>query len=232
VPEKDDLVLEVGEGMAVVSDEPESTLPDIVRPVQIDELVPKGQEPEKVGEGVVVVPVPDDLAEQEFVEDIIGAPGGVVPESTVPEGNVPESTVPENTVPENTVPESTVPEGNVPERRVPEGSMPERGAPEANLLPPSSQPPPNIPSSQPPPTVQLVPPTPNTSQEVTSTTLLQVPVSIPPIETRRSRSRSQSRGPQDTQLQRRSPRLVSPAPGSKRRPSDPLDEPAVKKLKQ
>jgi hypothetical protein len=213
VPEKDDQVPEVGEGMAVVPEEPESAFPDIVRPSENDEVVPKGQEQEKVGEGVVVVPGPDNLAEQEFVEDDIGAPEGVVPGGVVPEGNVPECGVPEG----------SMPEGGVPESFDLEGIASVGFVPEANLLPPSSQL---------PPTVQLVPPTPNTSQEAASTTLLQVPGSIPPMETRRSRSRSQSRGPLDTQLQRRSPRLASPAPGSKRRPSDPLDEPAGKKLKQ
>ena len=126
------------------------------------------------------------------------------------------------------------------------------GAPAlASSIPSSSEmPPPNVPSPlgmQPPdvpssqvPQVNLLPPTPNTSQEAANsgpTTLLKVPDPtnmpdpLPSNAPSRSRSRSRSPAPDSSEV-RRSPRLTSPTPSTKRPASDVLEEPAANKPKQ
>jgi hypothetical protein len=86
--------------------------------------------------------------------------------------------------------------------------------------------------------VNLLPPTPNTSQEAATsaaTVLLEVPApqSSTDLTNDRSirRSRSRSPAPDPSQI-RRSPRLASPAPGTKRPASEGLEEPPTKKAKE
>jgi hypothetical protein len=120
---------------------------------------------------------------------------------------------------------------------VPETAIPVR---REDPAPPSTDmPPPPVPSSSQIPAVNLLPPTPNTSQEAENagqTTLLQVPETTTPVgpdPPTSSRSRSRSPAP-DPSPRRRSPRLASPAPSTKRPASDALDdsEPAPKKARE
>jgi hypothetical protein len=103
--------------------------------------------------------------------------------------------------------------------------------------PSSEMPPPSLPSPSEAlnhiPSVNLLPPTPNTSQEAsnyTAITLLAVPV---PSQPAAHSGNTRSRSPTPVTELRRSQRLASPSPGSsnKRQASDPLDEPAAKKMK-
>ena len=76
------------------------------------------------------------------------------------------------------------------------------------------------------PSVNLLPPTPTMSQEATTsgaTALLEVPVPSLITGALGSRSTTRSRSPSPVEI-RRSPRLTSPAPQSKRPASDPLDD--------
>ena len=235
-------------------------IPDGEVPDNEEEDMPNGVPERKLlenQEGVVLdVDVPDVMLANEVVQLPEGTP---VPEDrVVPERMlvVEETVVPEKTpVAEDTVvPEKTsAAEEIVVLERMPvaeDKAVPERTpvaedtvVPDVVLVnqvaPDDSLPPPVIPSSStmPPPIipeVNLVPPTLNTSQEdpPAPPTLLQVPLptptsNIPAI--RRSRSTSPAL---DASQLRCSLRLTSPAPGSKRPASDPIEEPAPKKKKQ
>lgn len=168
----------------------------------------------------------------------------VEPEDVAPEvqGEVvlPNDTVPvAPTVPYEEVPEAqpsdvqvapTMPNEGVPNAQAPVEVVPTPVADSADAQSPSStMPPPLVPTSSQIPAVKLLPPTPNTSQEATTSgpsTLLEVPV--PTLPPRPTRSQSRSPAP-EASPRRRSPRLGSPAPGSKRPPPGPLEGPATKK---
>lgn len=185
--------------------------------------------------------------------------GGAERIDIVPDTQNEETILPDNVVPvvmpdpiietnkERNLPDNVVPDvmpalltHSSEETNMPEGVMPVDMPASSNMSPlddSSSMPPPDIPSSSQIPGVNLLPPTPNTSQEAATsrpTTLLEVPEPTPTLpdnKPSRSRSRSCSPAVDPTEL-RRSPRLTSPAPGSKRPASDPLEEPATKKLKE
>jgi hypothetical protein len=115
----------------------------------------------------------------------------------------------------------------MPDNTVPGTALP--SLPENFDLPPPMAPPSSIPS------VNLLPPTPITSQEEKSaqSTLLEVPdTTLESSSSAPTRNRSRSQSPAaESSLVRRSPRLASPAPATKRPASDPLDEPVSKKPK-
>lgn len=166
----------------------------------------------EVVEGISVVEVPA----------VTTAPGVEVPEPPVPvvlAGVLLDSVVQTaTTAPGVEVPEPPVPEdlAGVALDTAPSGVLPVD--PSTNMPPPST------------PHVKLIPPTPATSQEEANgpTTLLEVPA---PVSTPATRSRSRSRSPAPEVL-RRSPRLGSPVPPQKRKPSDPLDNPPSKKRRE
>lgn len=162
-------------------------------------------------------------------------PNDIVPVApTVPDEEVPEAQPSDvqvaPTMPNEGVPNAQAPVEVVPNAQAPVEVVPTPVADSADAQSPSStMPPPLVPTSSQIPAVKLLPPTPNTSQEATTSgpsTLLEVPV--PTLPPRPSRSRSRSPAPEASQ-RRRSPRLGSPAPGSKRPPPGPLEGPATKK---
>lgn len=170
-----------------------------------------------------------------------------LPDKTLPNEMMPE--VPDDEVPVAQTPVAPTPVAPTPVAQTPvvdtmPDEVPNRQAPDLpveevpvdvvpehvhNDPPSSTMPPPLQPTSTQIPAVNLLPPTPNTSQEAATSgpsTLLVVPE--PSLPARHSRSRSRSPAPDASQL-RRSPRILSPVPGSKRPPSDPLEERAAKK---
>lgn len=152
----------------------------------------------------VEVPVDKEVTVVEEVEVVEGISVVEVPAvTTAPGVEVPEPPVPDDLA---GVALDTAPSGVLPVD------------PSTNMPPPST------------PHVKLIPPTPETSQEEANgaTTLLEVPA---PVSTPATRSRSRSRSPAPEVL-RRSPRLGSPVPPQKRKPSDPLDNPPSKKRRE
>jgi hypothetical protein len=112
-------------------------------------------------------------------------------------------------------------------------------------LPPSfsGMPPPHFPPASQVPDVNVLQATPHASQEedVSATnapaTLLEIPTPVPECgllpSKARSKSRSRSRSPAvDTFTLRRSPRLASPGPSTKRGAPDDLPEPVAKKPRE
>lgn len=206
VPE--DFVQESGVPESVV---PESVVPEGVVPVAI---VPV----EGVLEIAQVEEVPETvLPENESdmpVESAVVPP--IPPQDVVPVAQPSTSTLPVvSPLPEDEVPEDEVPEDNA---EIPAVATTSQDDPSSTMLPPSQI-----------PQVNLLPPTPNASQDGANsgpTTLLKVPEPPPHMEDAPS-----SPVPEVSQP-RRSPRLTSPAPGSKRPPSGPLEEPPSKKPRE
>ena len=193
----------------------DEVLEDFVRESGVlESIVPEGVVPV---EGVLdIAPVKEVLEtvlpENESdmpVESAVVPP--IPPQDVVPVAQPSTSTLPVV----SPLPEDEVPEDNA---EIPEVATISQDDPYSTMLPPSQI-----------PQVNLLPPTPNASQEGVNsgpTTLLKVPE--PPTHMVDAPS---SPVPEVSQP-RRYPRLTSPAPGSKRPPSGPLEEPPSKKSRE